>query len=176
MTEPIESITLPPPQDPQQEGEWLQASLQQWLDIEARRVDGEIGPVLRDDAIEWFEAEVRRIRGLENAVEAWLDLNRLAAAPYSRLVDDDARARAREVLDEVRGDSRVAVEEKIQGRYRGILRDEIVDLTVERLANCSKAYRALWTKYPDFHYGELARRSYERTQELLGTVPAAANE
>ncbi len=34
MTEPIESITLPPPQDPQQEGEWLRASLQQWLDTE----------------------------------------------------------------------------------------------------------------------------------------------
>ncbi len=34
MTEPIESITLPPPKDPQQEGEWLRASLQQWLDTE----------------------------------------------------------------------------------------------------------------------------------------------
>ena len=34
MTEPIQSVTLPPSQNPQQEGEWLQASLQQWLDTE----------------------------------------------------------------------------------------------------------------------------------------------
>ena len=34
MSEPIQSVTLPPPQDPQQEGEWLRASLQHWLDTE----------------------------------------------------------------------------------------------------------------------------------------------
>ncbi|MDV3351349.1 hypothetical protein D0962_26230 [Leptolyngbyaceae cyanobacterium CCMR0082] len=34
MTEPIQSVTLPSPQDPQQEGEWLRASLQNWLDTE----------------------------------------------------------------------------------------------------------------------------------------------
>ncbi|EKV02403.1 hypothetical protein Lepto7375DRAFT_4635 [Leptolyngbya sp. PCC 7375] len=34
MTEPIQSVTLPPPQDPQQEGEWLRVSLQNWLDTE----------------------------------------------------------------------------------------------------------------------------------------------
>ena len=34
MTEPIESIVLPPPQDAFQEGEWLQTSLQNWLDTE----------------------------------------------------------------------------------------------------------------------------------------------
>ena len=34
MSEPIQSVTLPPPQTPQQEGEWLRASLQQWLDNE----------------------------------------------------------------------------------------------------------------------------------------------
>lgn len=34
MTEPIQSITLPPAQNPQQEGEWLRTSLQQWLDTE----------------------------------------------------------------------------------------------------------------------------------------------
>ena len=34
MTEPIQSVTLPPSQNPQQEGEWLRASLQQWLDTE----------------------------------------------------------------------------------------------------------------------------------------------
>ena len=34
MTEPIQSVTLPPSQDPQQEGEWLRVSLQQWLDTE----------------------------------------------------------------------------------------------------------------------------------------------
>ncbi|AFZ11199.1 hypothetical protein Cri9333_0201 [Crinalium epipsammum PCC 9333] len=34
MPEPIPSITLPPPEDPQQEGVWLQTSLQQWLDQE----------------------------------------------------------------------------------------------------------------------------------------------
>jgi hypothetical protein len=34
MTEPIQSITLPPPQDPQQEGEWLQKTLHNWLDQE----------------------------------------------------------------------------------------------------------------------------------------------
>lgn len=32
--EPIPSITLPPIQDPQQEGEWLQIALQTWLDRE----------------------------------------------------------------------------------------------------------------------------------------------
>ncbi|MEM9807584.1 MAG: hypothetical protein AAF959_20155 [Cyanobacteria bacterium P01_D01_bin.56] len=34
MTEPIQSVTLPPANDPQQEGEWLRAALQQWLDTE----------------------------------------------------------------------------------------------------------------------------------------------
>ena len=34
MTEPIQSVTLPSPQDPQQEGEWLRKSLQNWLDTE----------------------------------------------------------------------------------------------------------------------------------------------
>ena len=34
MAEPIEAITLPPASNPQQEGEWLQASLHRWLDEE----------------------------------------------------------------------------------------------------------------------------------------------
>ena len=34
MTEPIQSVTLPPANDPCQEGEWLRAALQQWLDTE----------------------------------------------------------------------------------------------------------------------------------------------
>ncbi len=34
MTEPIQSVTLPASQNPEQEGEWLKASLQQWLDTE----------------------------------------------------------------------------------------------------------------------------------------------
>ncbi|MBI4780562.1 MAG: hypothetical protein HY785_04500 [Oscillatoriophycideae cyanobacterium NC_groundwater_1537_Pr4_S-0.65um_50_18] len=34
MAEPIQSITLPPVRDPQQEGEWLRATLQRWLDEE----------------------------------------------------------------------------------------------------------------------------------------------
>ncbi|HEY9698091.1 MAG TPA: hypothetical protein V6D10_12560 [Trichocoleus sp.] len=34
MAEPIEAITLPPANNPQQEGEWLQASLHRWLDEE----------------------------------------------------------------------------------------------------------------------------------------------
>jgi hypothetical protein len=34
MTEPIGSITLPPPKNPQQEGEWLRESLLRWLDTE----------------------------------------------------------------------------------------------------------------------------------------------
>jgi hypothetical protein len=34
MTEPIPPITLPPSENPQQEGEWLQQSLLRWLDAE----------------------------------------------------------------------------------------------------------------------------------------------
>lgn len=34
MAEPISAITLPPIQNPQQEQEWLQISLHQWLDTE----------------------------------------------------------------------------------------------------------------------------------------------
>lgn len=34
MAEPIQSVTLPPVQNAQQEGEWLQAALHQWLDQE----------------------------------------------------------------------------------------------------------------------------------------------
>ncbi len=34
MAELIPPVTLPPAQNPQQEGEWLQAALQQWLDTE----------------------------------------------------------------------------------------------------------------------------------------------
>ncbi|MBW4464596.1 MAG: hypothetical protein KME07_04025 [Pegethrix bostrychoides GSE-TBD4-15B] len=34
MAEPIQAITLPAAQHPQQEGQWLAASLQQWLDHE----------------------------------------------------------------------------------------------------------------------------------------------
>lgn len=34
MAEPIRAVTLPPAQNAQQEGEWLQAALHQWLDQE----------------------------------------------------------------------------------------------------------------------------------------------
>ena len=34
MTEPIQPIALPPAQNPHREGEWLQETLQQWLDLE----------------------------------------------------------------------------------------------------------------------------------------------
>jgi hypothetical protein len=34
MTEPIQPIALPPAQHPQQEGKWLQETLQRWLDQE----------------------------------------------------------------------------------------------------------------------------------------------
>lgn len=34
MAEPIPPITLPPAQNPQQEGEWLQKALHEWLDQE----------------------------------------------------------------------------------------------------------------------------------------------
>lgn len=34
MADLIQPITLPPAQNPQQEGEWLKASLKQWLDSE----------------------------------------------------------------------------------------------------------------------------------------------
>lgn len=34
MSDPIPPITLPPAQNPQQEGDWLQAVLQRWLDAE----------------------------------------------------------------------------------------------------------------------------------------------
>jgi hypothetical protein len=34
MTEPISSITLPPSENPQLEGEWLQKRLLRWLDAE----------------------------------------------------------------------------------------------------------------------------------------------
>lgn len=34
MADPIPSLTLPPAQDPYQEGQWLQAALHRWLDSE----------------------------------------------------------------------------------------------------------------------------------------------
>lgn len=34
MAEPIPAVTLPPAKDPRLEGEWLQTTLQQWLDTE----------------------------------------------------------------------------------------------------------------------------------------------
>ncbi len=34
MTDPIQAITLPPTESPQQEGEWLQNALHRWLDQE----------------------------------------------------------------------------------------------------------------------------------------------
>ncbi len=34
MTQPIPSITLPPSENPQQEGEWLRENLLHWLDAE----------------------------------------------------------------------------------------------------------------------------------------------
>ena len=34
MSEPIRPILLPPAENPQQEGEWLQATLHRWLDRE----------------------------------------------------------------------------------------------------------------------------------------------
>jgi len=34
MADPIPSLTLPPAQQPQQEGQWLQAALHRWLDHE----------------------------------------------------------------------------------------------------------------------------------------------
>ena len=37
MTDPIQAITLPPTENPQQEGEWLQNALHRWLDQEFLR-------------------------------------------------------------------------------------------------------------------------------------------
>lgn len=34
MADPIPSLTLPPPQDPVQEGDWLRVALHQWLNQE----------------------------------------------------------------------------------------------------------------------------------------------
>ncbi|NJL45497.1 MAG: hypothetical protein HC922_06680 [Leptolyngbyaceae cyanobacterium SM2_3_12] len=34
MIDPIDSVTLPPPKDVQQEGQWLQAALLKWLNAE----------------------------------------------------------------------------------------------------------------------------------------------
>jgi hypothetical protein len=34
MAEPIRAVTLPPAQNPEQEGKWLQAALHRWLDQE----------------------------------------------------------------------------------------------------------------------------------------------
>ncbi|MBD2538800.1 hypothetical protein [Coleofasciculus sp. FACHB-SPT36] len=34
MSQPIPPITLPPAEDPQQEGKWLQSALHKWLDEE----------------------------------------------------------------------------------------------------------------------------------------------
>ncbi|MEM8602596.1 MAG: hypothetical protein AAGF24_02010, partial [Cyanobacteria bacterium P01_H01_bin.121] len=34
MSDPIPPVTLPPALDAQQEGQWLQAALQRWLDTE----------------------------------------------------------------------------------------------------------------------------------------------
>lgn len=34
MTQPLPPVTLPPAQNPQQEGQWLQQVLQRWLDKE----------------------------------------------------------------------------------------------------------------------------------------------
>ncbi|MGF1459664.1 MAG: hypothetical protein ACFBSG_11620 [Leptolyngbyaceae cyanobacterium] len=34
MVDPVEPIVLPPPENPQQEGEWLQAALHTWLNTE----------------------------------------------------------------------------------------------------------------------------------------------
>lgn len=44
MADPIQPITLPPPQDPCQEGEWLRLSLHKWLDSEflPEAVNGDI--------------------------------------------------------------------------------------------------------------------------------------
>ncbi|ASC74070.1 hypothetical protein XM38_050440 [Halomicronema hongdechloris C2206] len=44
MADPIPSLTLPPAQHPQREGQWLQASLHHWLDSEfiPEPVNGEI--------------------------------------------------------------------------------------------------------------------------------------
>lgn len=44
MADPIQPVTLPPAQNPQQEGEWLRAALLQWLDHEflPEAVNGDI--------------------------------------------------------------------------------------------------------------------------------------
>lgn len=34
MTDPVEPIVLPPPENPEQEGQWLRATLHEWLNTE----------------------------------------------------------------------------------------------------------------------------------------------
>ena len=79
--------------------------------IEAQKTDDAVGQELRDEAIEWFEEELRKIRQLGPPVDAWLELDRLAVMPYAGLIDDAARARARELLNTLRADPKVSVEE-----------------------------------------------------------------
>ena len=160
-------------------GEEHMLGLRQWLAIEAASAassDGVTDLELRDEAIEWFGDEVRKLKRARKAgtpgdpVETWLALEDLSQKPYFRIIDGAARDQAKELREELLKDPRVAEEKQVRLRYRKIQREEFVDLTIERLAGCASSYRKLWMQYPQTHHGELARQSYERTQRLLRGV------
>lgn len=150
-------------------------ALRQWLAIEAAAVPPErkIDQELRDEAIEWFGDEIRRLKGEMNAdpprdaVALWMQLEELAVKPFVSIIDDAAREQAKELLAELRSDPKVSEEMQVRDRYRKIQSKEFVDLTIERLATVASEYKKLWIEHPKTYHGELARQSYERTQQLL---------
>jgi predicted esterase len=156
-------------------GEDQQMAMRQWLAVEAAAVPPtrEVGQELRDEAIEWFGDELRKLKNAWNAepprdaVEVWLALEELAGKPFVSIIDAAAREQAKEFLAELRSDPRVAEEMQVRDRYLQIQRKEYVNLTIERLATCAAEYKKLWGQHPGAHFGELARQSYERTQQLL---------
>lgn len=163
-------------QYPRKEGHLL--ALRQWLSVESAAIPPtrEISQELRDEAIEWFGDEVRKLKRERSAdpprdaVATWLALEELALKPFAKIIDEAAREQARDLLAELLTDPKVRMEQQVRTRYREIQREEFVDLTIERLATCASNYKKLWQQYPQTHHGELARQSYERTQKLLRAV------
>ena len=148
-------------------------SLRQWLRVEreppyrAGVTGAGIDPLV-SEAIEWFDAEMARIRRAEApAVDRYFALRALAEMPFFARLDEESRAAHAKRLETLAADPGVAKERLAETAYRAILEVESRDRLLGTLVICHEDYRRLAEKFPGTRFGEAAARAAKRTRELM---------
>lgn len=145
-------------------GEHRGAAFAQWLELQAME---DRPTIQREKTKDWFEKELKRVKGMKDPVFRYQEAERLVEMPGTIFLGKSAREQGRALLADLRKVDPVKTEWGVQQRYRRIVRYEMKDRFLETLKKCSLAYRALAKKHPKTIYGKRAAIDYERTRFLI---------